>query len=262
MTIHTKHDPGMFSWTDLATTDPNAAKKFYGALFGWTTDDMPMDGGGVYSMCKLGAQDAAGVSALNEMQKQMKLPPHWTCYFTVTNVDAMVAKVAPAGGKVLAPPFDVMDAGRMAVIADPAGGAVALWQPKKSIGAGVTNTPGAITWAEELTRNVDASGKFWTTLFGWKTDTMAMGGGHGYTVFKVGDAPSCGMMAMPKEVPGEVPTHWLPYFEVADCDATVKKAADLGGKALMPPMEAANVGRFATLQDPQGAVFAVLQPKR
>jgi predicted enzyme related to lactoylglutathione lyase len=262
MTIHTKHDPGMFSWTDLTTTDQAAAKKFYGALFGWAATDLPMGEGAVYSMCKLDGQDAAGISPTSDHEKQMHVPPHWTCYFTVTDVDATAKKAEAAGAKVLMPPFDVMDVGRMAVVADAAGGVLAIWTPKKHIGAGVTNEPGAITWAEELTRNVDASGKLWTTVFGWKSDVMPMPNGVSYTVFKVGDAPSCGMMPMPKGVPADVPTHWLPYFQVADCSATVKKATDLGGKVLAPPMEASGVGRFATLQDPQGAVFAVLEPKR
>jgi predicted enzyme related to lactoylglutathione lyase len=262
MTIHTKHDPGMFSWTDLTTTDQAGAKKFYGALFGWTTNDMPMGEGTVYSMCKLGQHDAAGIAPMSAREKEMHVPPHWTCFFTVKDVDATAAKVEPAGGKLLAPPFDVMDVGRMAVVADAAGGVLAMWTPKKHIGAGVTNEPGAITWAEELTRNVDASGKLWTALFGWKADAMPMPNGVPYTVFKVGDAPSCGMMAMPAQVPQQVPSHWLPYFQVADCDATLKKATEMGGKVLMPAMEVPDVGRFATLADPQGAVFAVLQSKR
>ena len=262
MTIHTKHDPGMFSWTDLATTDQDAAKKFYGALFGWSTVDVPMGEGATYTMCKLGEHDAAAISPMNDVQKKMNAPPHWTCYFTVADVDATAKKVEPAGGKLIVPPFDVMDVGRMAVVADGAGGTLAIWQPKKHIGAGITGEPGAITWAEELTRNVDASGKTWSQLFGWKADAMDMGNGMTYTVFKVGDVRSCGMMAMPPMVPASVPTHWLPYFSVADCDATIKKTTSLGGKVLSDAMEIANVGRFATLQDPQGAVFAVLQPKR
>jgi len=262
MTTHTKHDPGMFSWTDLTTTDQAAAKKFYGALFGWTTTDMPMGEGATYSMCKLGGNDAAGIAPMSDREKRMHVPPHWTCFFTVKDVDATTSKAAAAGAKVLMPAFDVMEAGRMAVLADAAGGVLAIWTPKKHIGAGVTSEPGAITWAEELTRNPDASGKLWTTVFGWKADAMPMPNGTTYTVFKAGDAPSCGMMAMPQQVPNDVPSHWLPYFQVADCDATVKKTTELGGKVVAPPMEAPNVGRFATLADPQGAVFAVLQPKR
>lgn len=253
MTLHTKHDPGMFSWADLGTTDPAAAKKFYAALFGWTFTD---------SMAKRGEHDAAAIRALNDMQKSLGAPPHWTCCFTVTDVDATAAKAQRAGAKIVAPPFDVMDAGRMTVIDDPTGAGVAAWQPKKHIGAGVTSEPGAITWAELLTRDEETSLKTWSATFGWETDSMPMPNGVTYTVFKAGNVPSCGMMPMPKQVPAGVPSHWLPYFQVADCDATLKKTTDLGGKIIVPAMEAPTVGRFATLMDPQGAVFAVLQPKR
>lgn len=262
MTIHTKHDPGMFSWADLGTTDVAAAKKFYAALFGWTFTDTPMGDGAVYSMAKRGEHDAAAITTQNEMQKSFGAPPHWTCYFTVTDADATAAKAQRAGAKIIAPPFDVMDAGRMALIDDPTGAGVAAWQPKKHIGAGVTSEPGAITWAELLTRDLEAALKTWSATFGWETDSMPMPNGVTYTVFKAGNVPSCGMMPMPSQVPANVPSHWLPYFQVADCDATLKKTTDLGGKIIVPAMEAPTVGRFATLMDPQGAVFAVLQPKR
>ena len=262
MTIHTKHDPGMFSWTDLGTTDPAAAKKFYAEIFGWTFADMPMGESGIYTMCKRGEHAAAAITELNDVQKSFGAPPHWTCYFTVADIDAATAKVVPAGGKLVAGPFDVMDAGRMSVVDDPTGAGVALWQPKKHIGAGITSAHGAITWAELLTRDVEVARKTWTGIFGWGTDSMPMPNGVSYTIFKVGDVPSCGMMPMPSQVPAQVPSHWLPYFQVDDCDATLKKTTDLGGKIVVPAIEAPTIGRFATLMDPQGAAFAVLQPKR
>jgi uncharacterized protein len=242
----------MFSWVDLGTTDTEAAKKFYAAIFGWTYDDA------AYSMAKLRGLDAAAIAPLNEMQKGA--PPHFTCYFTVDDVDASTEKAAAAGANIVAPPFDVMDVGRMSAVDDPTGAGVALWQPKKHIGAGITNVHGALTWCELRTRDVDASRNVWTSIFGWTIDETKMPNGVTYTVFKIGGVASCGMMPMPSSIPAQVPSHWLPYFQVDDCDATVKQVSELGGKIMVPAMDAANVGRFATLADPQGAVFGVLTP--
>ncbi len=113
MTTHTKHDPGMFSWADLGTTDVDAAKSFYAPLFGWTFVDAP------YAIAKRGERDAAAITTLNEIQRRLGAPPHWTCYFTVSDVDATVAKARAAGAKIIVPPLDVMDAGRMGAIDDP-----------------------------------------------------------------------------------------------------------------------------------------------
>ena len=249
----------MFSWADLGTTDPVAAKKFYAALFAWETVDVPIGGGDVYSMCKLGDRDVAAIAGLTETQKKLGAPPHWTCYFTVTDADAAAKKAEAAGAKVVAPPFDVMDAGRMAAVDDPTGAGVVLWQPKKHIGAGVTSVHGALTWCELLTRDAPTAKRVWSGVFGWTTEAVTMPNGVEYTVFKVGDAPSCGMMPMPSRAPAAVPSHWLPYFQVDDCDALVARATAAGGRAVAPAMTS-DVGRFATLVDPAGALFGILQP--
>jgi uncharacterized protein len=256
MTIHTKHEPGMFSWSDLNTSDPAAAKKFYGELFGWTTEDMPAGPDMVYSMCKLGGHDAAAISGIPKEQKAMGIPPHWNVYFTVTDLDETAKRVEPAGGKVLAGPFDVMDVGRMAIVQDPTGSTACLWQAKKHIGAQVTNEHGASTWAELLTNDVDAAGKFWVAVMGWKTEAF----GGAYTIFKAGDKSSCGMMAIGADMKG-VPPHWVAYFQVNDADAIAKKATELGGKVYVPPQDIPSIGRFSVIADGQGASFGVLQPK-
>jgi predicted enzyme related to lactoylglutathione lyase len=260
MPERSEYKHGTFSWIDLGTTDAAAAKKFYGALFGWTFDDQPAGPGMTYSMCKLGGRDAA---ALYTMDKAMQgVPPHWASYITVDNVDARTKKAAQSGGKVLKEAFDVMDVGRMSVIQDPTGAIVNFWQPKKHPGAGVVNEPGALTWNELFTDNVDAAGKFYVQTIGWKTEAVDMGPMGTYTLFqragedKEGNA--AGMMKLSPDMQG-VPPHWLAYFAVADCDASAKKVGELGGKVVVPPTDIPNIGRFAIAQDPQGATFALFK---
>jgi predicted enzyme related to lactoylglutathione lyase len=254
----TEHTPGMFSWADLATTHPDVAKKFYGSLFGWAFDDQPAGPGVVYSMARVDGESAAALFTQPDDEKHLGIPPHWTCYFTVKSADEKAKQIDALGGKVLVPPFDVFQFGRMCVLADPSGAMCALWEPKQHIGATIMGEHGTLGWADLHTRDVDRAGAFHTKLHGFTSDTMPMPAGS-YTVFNVGDKPSCGMLAMPEQVPAQVPSYWVPYFNVSDCDATVEKAKAAGGRALSPPMDIAGVGRFATLADPQGAPFAVIR---
>jgi len=257
MSKHTKYEHGSFSWADAGTTDATAAKKFYGGLFGWTFQDTPAGPGATYTMCFL---EGAPVCALYEMPPEMKgMPPHWMTYISVDDVEATTKKAATNGGKVMKEPFDVMEHGRMSVIQDPSGAIVSLWQPKAMAGAAVKDEPGSLTWAELYTTNVDAAGKFYVNTIGWKTASHDMGPMGVYTLFnrtESKDSGVGGMMAMPAEMKG-VPSNWITYFAVSDVDASTKKATDLGGKVLAPPMDIPNIGRFSMVQDPQGAAFAL-----
>jgi predicted enzyme related to lactoylglutathione lyase len=258
MPTKTKHDHGTFSYVELGTTDAASAKKFYGGLFGWTFDDTPAGPDMTYTICKLGTETAC---ALYKMGKEMQgVPPHWLSYVTVDDVDAITKKAVSNGGKAMKEPFDVMDYGRMSVLTDPTGATLALWQPKTHIGSTVMMEPGALCYNELYTTNVDAAGKFYVQTLGWKTESMDMGAMGTYTLFKRDGATSNvgGMMAMPPNMKG-VPSNWLAYFLVTDCDASAKKAGELGGKVMMPPMDIPKIGRFAVIQDPQGAVFAIFK---
>jgi predicted enzyme related to lactoylglutathione lyase len=253
------HTPGDFCWAELATTDQDAAKKFYTSLFDWAIEDVPMGDQGVYTMLKVRGKQAC---ALYKMGPDMKgkMPPHWSAYVAVTSADDAAKKVESAGGTIVQKPFDVMDVGRMAVAQDPTGAMFCLWQPKKHKGAEVTNEPGAVCWNELMTRDTPAATKFYGAVFGWKPDVMKMDGFGTYTVFKIGDTRVAGMMEATSQM-ANVPPHWLVYFAVTGCDTVADKTAKLGGKVLAKPQDIPNVGRFAVLQDPQGAAFGVLQPK-
>jgi predicted enzyme related to lactoylglutathione lyase len=250
------YKPGMFCWADLSTNDQKGATNFYSTLFGWKTEDFPMEGGTSYTMARVSGKDAAGVAPLKPEEKGM--PSHWNVYFSVANADEATKKAASLGGKVMAQPFDVMEAGRMSVIQDPSGAYFMLWQSKRPEGAMATGE-GTLNWAELSTRNVDACGAFYSKLFDWSPKTEDMGEMQ-YTVFNSGQEPRAGMMAMMKDIPPSMPSHWTPYFTVDSCDITTKKAKSAGAKVAVEPQDIPNIGRFAMMFDPQGAFFAILQP--
>ena len=226
MPERTSYAAGTPNWIDLQTSDPNAAKQFYGALFGWSYDDQPIpEAPGVfYSMAQLRGHNVAGISPLPDAQVGQGVPPHWNSYVSVDDLDATLAKVGPAGGTVIAPPFDVMDAGRMAVIQDPTGAIFQLWQAKNHIGATLVNEPGAFSWSELITPDVPKAAAFYEKVFGWGSDTHT--GEMPYTEFKLDGESIAGAMNPP--MPG-IPPMWGIYFSVADTDATVAKAKSLGG---------------------------------
>jgi predicted enzyme related to lactoylglutathione lyase len=248
----TSHPPGTISWTDLSTTDPAGAKEFYAGLFGWEYDDRPVGDEGTYSMAQLGGRSAAALSGQRPDEAQQGIPPHWNVYVTVEDVDASTAKVTEAGGQVFAGPFDVFDAGRMAVIADPSGAVLCLWQAGTNIGAEVVNAPGALSWADTATTDAPAAQAFYAAVLGWRFETMSEA--PPYWVIFNGERSQGGMTVPP---PG-VPSNWFPYFGVAAIEETLERAEASGGKPFMGPIEVPNGGRFALIQDPQGAAFGVL----
>jgi len=250
------YDPGFFCWVDLATIGVDAAKKFYRALFPWEMQDVPAGNGMFYTMLNIKGKPVAGLYEMSPEEKQMHLPPHWMSYVSVSNADAALKKAAELGGKVIMPAADVMDEGRMGVFQDSTGAFLAVWQPKKHIGAVYRNTPGALCWNEMGTRDPDTAKAFFTALFKWEPTTAVMGETV-YTTFKLAEKEVAGMYVMSANMK-DVPPHWLPYFQVENCDATIEKALASGGKVLMPAMDIQGVGRFSVLEDPQGGVFGVI----
>jgi hypothetical protein len=242
MSERTSYPPGTFSWAELATSDAEAAKAFYAQLFAWQYDDTPIGDGQVYTMA---TRDGGTVAALYASDQ----PPHWNCYVTVASADATAAKAAEAGASVMAEPFDVMDVGRMAVIADPQGAALCIWEPRASIGATLVNQPGAMTWNDLLTADPAASAEFYGTVFGWTTEEIPDAGG--YRIIRNGDRRNGGMFPSP-----DGPPAWLPYFGHEDVNRMTEQVPGLGGQVLNGPLQLA-AGSIAVVQDPQGAVFAV-----
>lgn len=252
-----EYKPNTFCWPELMTTDPTAAKKFYTALFGWEYADNDMGEGRVYTMATLRGKNTGAMYKLHQQQLDQGVPANWLAYVSVANVDHTIAAAKENGATPIVEPMDVFDVGRMAMIADNVGATVALWQPNQHIGAELVNEHGALCWNELMTNDVDGSGGFYTKVFNWTSETADMGGTK-YTSFMNGDRPAAGMMQIQKEW-GDVPPHWLTYFAVDDCDGAVKTAESLGGNVLNPPTDIPEIGRSAVLQDPQGAVFAVIK---
>ncbi|MGI8623943.1 MAG: VOC family protein [Solirubrobacteraceae bacterium] len=195
--------------------------------------------------------DGHSVGALFETDA----PPRWNSYVTVASVDATAEQARELGGRVVADPFNVMDAGRMAVIQDPSGGVVNVWEAREHIGAGLVNAPGALAWNDLMTHDVGTASEFYCALFGWEVGTVE-DAPDDRVVIRNGERLNGGMAKIPGEVGEEIPPHWLAYFAVADVEAAVETAKAAGGEAMAGPIEIP-VGEFALLADPQGAVFAV-----
>ncbi len=254
MTEVQKHEPGMFCWVELATKDGPAAKEFYKSLFDWGVNDIPNDAG-TYSMVQKRGKDAGAL--YQQGPEEMGIPPHWNSYVCVDSADETAAKAKKLGATVILGPFDVMEHGRMAVVSDPTGAVFSLWEPKKHIGAQVVGEPSSFCWNELYTSDAKKAGDFYASLFGWSREPMPTPMGE-YTIFKKGDAQAAGMMEISEEMRG-MPPHWMVYFAVDDSDRTVEKAKGMGAQIMVPPTDIPNIGRFAILNDPQGADFAVIR---
>ncbi len=251
-----RHEPGTFCWAELATSDGPAAKRFYTELFGWIADDNPMGEGMVYTMLRLGDGQVGALYPMGPDEAGGGVPPHWNSYVSVESADEAAAKARAAGGTVLAEPFDVMDFGRMAVLQDPTGAVVGVWQPKQHVGATVVDEVNAPCWYECLTKDPAAAARFYGSVFGWTTKQDPAT--SEYTELYLGKKVVGGMMPIGAEW-GPVPSHWMVYFAVADCDATVEKTRSKGGAVRKPATDFAGIGRFAILADPQGAGFAIIR---
>lgn len=257
MPVVMQHPRGTFCWPELSTSDTAGAKAFYRALFGWEADDVPMDASYSYTLLRKGSHQVGGLSALDPRFHPPGTPPHWFSYVATEDADASAASAEKLGGKVMAPPFDVMDFGRMAVIQDTVGALFGVWQTKKHSGAGLLGEPGSLAWTQLNAAKPAAAVPFYAGLFGWthREDPMPWGGT--YVTFLAGEERRGGGMPMPPGV--NVPAHWLPYFAVDDVDAVAAKAGTLGGKPHVPPTDIPGTGRFAVLADPQGAAFAIVK---
>jgi len=255
----TEYTPGTFCWTDLTTTDQDAAKAFYGELFGWEAEDLPVGDGVHYSMQRLGGRDVAAISPQPQQQRDAGVPPTWNSYVAVESADATAERAGELGATVHAPPFDVMEAGRMAVIQDPQGAFFALWQANQHRGAGLVNAPGALSWNELASPDMDGSSSFYGQLFGWELSQFEESP-RPYLVIQNRGSGNGGIRELG---PPGTPPHWLVYFATDDLDSSVAKVGELGGSTLVDGMDI-GIARIAVVQDPQGAIFTLydgqLQP--
>jgi uncharacterized protein len=246
----TEHAPGTPSWVDLGSPDIDGSVAFYEALLGWTaTEPGPVEETGGYRMFELRGRPVAGVGP-----QQAPGPPYWTTYFTVASADDTAAAVHDAGGTVMVEPMEILTAGRMAVCADSAGAPFSVWEPREHIGAGIVNEPSSICWNELYTRDADEAAAFYGEVLGLRLATSDAG-----TAFELDGRPVAGLVLMDdtERYPDGVPAHWIVYFAVADCDAALARAEELGALDTGDPTDS-RYGRYAMVTDPQGAIFSVI----
>jgi predicted enzyme related to lactoylglutathione lyase len=268
-----RYIPGVPCWVDTSQPDPEAALPFYGGVFGWEFEDMmPPGSDGKYFVARLRGGDVAAVGSIPEGAPQMA---SWNTYVWVESADETAAKAVEAGGKALMEPFDVMDAGRMAVIADPEGAAFCVWQARQHRGAQIVNEPGSLNFNGLNTRDASGAKRFYGSVFGWQT-LGAEGGFEMWTLPGYGDHLEEGDPEMRTRIaevgapPGfedvvaslnpiaqdqpDVPAHWGVTFAVDDADAVATKTEELGGTVVVAPFDAPWV-RMTVITDPQGATF-------
>ena len=252
MPVKERHAPGSFCYPEVSVADVARASAFYGGILGWEVAPVP---GGGYHLARRGGQVVAGMHA------PPGVPANWLSYVRVESADAAAKKAADLGGRVRHAPFEVPGIGRMAMLQDPADALFAVWEPKGMEGVGLVDEPGAPSWWELLTKDAEKAGAFYAGLFGWTPQAMPFSAsGAAYTLFRNGEAPAAGMMALPPGPLGDAPPHWCPYFAVESCDAAASRCGAEGGRVVLPPRDLPLVGRFSVLADPGGARFTVIQP--
>jgi predicted enzyme related to lactoylglutathione lyase len=242
----TSYAPGTPSWVDIGTPDAEATIAFYGGLFGWTAEMDPRPEAGGYGMLLLDGKRVAGIGP----QQNTDVPPFWAVYVTVTDVDASLATAVDNGGTAVMGPMDVLDAGRMAVVLDPHGSPISMWQAGTTAGAERIYDPNCFGWTELATVDNARSTAFYRAVFGW--GLMEGGSSDTASTYEVGGHPVCGSHTASE---GE-PPFWSVWFTVEDCDAVAAKAVELGGTLLMPPSDM-DFGRGSVIADPTGAAFGI-----
>lgn len=257
----TSHPPGTPNWVDLMSPDVDASKAFYTAVFGWDADDQfDDDGNRIYVMFSLDGKSVAGLGGQPPGMPE-GMPPVWNTYIATDDVAATAEKVTAAGGSVMMPPMQVMESGEMAIFTDPGGAAFSVWKAGEHTGAQVCNENNTYSWNELMTRDIDNALPFYSAVFGWSYDPQDMGPMGTYHVIAGGDNQGLGgLMAMPPDVPDMVPNHWGVYFTVESVDATVGLITGAGGQVVNGPMDIPGVGRMATVHDPSGGNFNLMQP--
>ncbi|MFD0688188.1 VOC family protein [Actinomadura fibrosa] len=253
------YDPGWPTWAELASPDPEASRAFYCGLFDWYSYTLTVADLGDYEIFTLGDVQGPEVAGMQTLADD-SLPSSWTCYFRTDDVDAAVETVRAAGGQELMEPTDVAGLGRMALCSDLEGADFALWLPFDLRGAGVADEPSAVCWVELACRDVERARRFYGEVFGWKAVDRSYYS-RTYTNFKIGEWSVAGLVPLDEFWGPEVPPHWVPYFEVADCDASAERAVGLGARIDLGPTDIAP-GRFSVLTDPTGARLTIIKPDR
>jgi predicted enzyme related to lactoylglutathione lyase len=259
MAIMSRYAHGQFSWIDLTTPDLLASRRFYSELFDWDMVDSlaedPTHQSSVYVEFQYEGQKLAGMGTMPADLRSLRTPAVWSSYINVDDLNATVEEAEALGASIELPPIQVTTAGRMAILADPGGARVSLWQAGEHIGATKVNQPTSLCWNELATSNIDASIRFYRDLFNWEFRRSADPEPVYYMILNEG-RENGGMVEMTDEW-GDTPPHWIPYISVFDCDESVEKAIKLGANVYMEPVDI-ETGRFCVIVDPQGAAITLM----
>lgn len=241
-------------WVDLMTKDPQGARSFYGSLLGWQADEPNADFGGYFNFTRDGELVAGGMT--NDGMAPMDV---WSVYLAVDDAAATVDAATARGAQVIVPSMAVAELGSMAVVTDPTGAAVGMWQPGTHPGFQRLGEPGAPAWFELATRDHDAAVPFYRDVFGWDAHVLSDSPELRYTTLGDGEGASAGIEDASGHLPDGVPSHWIVYFSVEDTDDAVARATELGATVVTPAQDSPH-GRFVALADPTGAVFRLIGP--
>jgi predicted enzyme related to lactoylglutathione lyase len=267
--------PGVPCWVDTSQPDPDKAAAFYRDLFGWEVENAwPPGSPGKYYIGRIRGGDVGAIGSRAEGEPPT---PAWSTYVWVQSADEAAARVAQAGGRVLTDPFDVMDAGRMAVFADPEGAVFRVWQPNQHKGSQIVNEHGSVNFNVLNTRDLERAASFYGAVFGWRLLDLGPGAGSMWALPGYGDfleRSDPGLRERVRQLGGpegfedvvagvnligdDQPPHWSVAFSVDNADAVAQKAAQLGGQVVVAPFAAPWV-RMAVISDPQGATFTASQ---
>ncbi|MFH8775118.1 MULTISPECIES: VOC family protein [unclassified Streptomyces] len=253
---HARHTPGTPCWVSLMVHGLATTEEFYGELFGWEFRPGPQQLG-PYVRALLDGHEVAGIG---QLPPDRRLPVAWTPYLASDDVDQTADQVRLCGGTVAVGPLDAAEAGRMAIAADPTGAVFGIWQAAAHFGTSLSGVPGTPAWNELLTFETESVSKFYEVVFGYEEEPV-LSAGFDYMTLHIGGRPVAGIHGVGHALPRDRGPHWLTYFEVADADATLRQVAELGGRVLGPAHDSEH-GRVATVADPEGAVFSVVQEPR
>ena len=257
-----QHLPGMFSWADMSSPDRSGSVRFYGELLRLDSEDGPMGDMGVYTTLRKAGRKSCAIYDMPPMMKPVTGGfAVWQTYFAVESADAAATRVQELGGTVIMGPADASTSGRMVFAQDPTGAHFFLWQAGEHTGAEVFAEPGALSWSELFTRDTEAAADFYGGLFGWSTNPHPTPDGGEYFEYQLDGSSAAGMLAI-KDEWGEMEARWSIYFAVADLEQSREKARSLGAKEIAGPIDVEGVGRFVTLQDPQGGYASIIQLAR
>lgn len=248
--------PGAPCWIDLMTSDTDKAKEFYGGLFGWTFETGDQEKYGGYISASKDGKSVAGI--MQKQEDQAAMPDMWSTYLRSDDAAATAAAVTANGGQVYMEPMDIPEQGTMAFFGDATGAAIGVWQPREMKGYEIVAEPGAPAWHELHAKDYAAAVKFYEDVFGWDTTVLGDSPEFRYATLGTGDSAKAGIMDASAFLPAEVPSNWQIYFAVENTDQTIEKAVGMGA-TVVDAAEDSPFGRLATLTDPTGARFRVVQ---